>query len=70
MFIMQLIIVFECLLFQNIISLLKLNIELLILFYRGNRGGYGGDRRRDNYRDGGGSGPDRRDHYGNRSRPY
>ncbi|XP_054818314.1 transcription initiation factor TFIID subunit 15b [Prosopis cineraria] len=36
----------------------------------GNRGGYGGDRRRDN-RDGGNSGPDRRDHYaGNRSRPY
>ncbi|TKY56519.1 Transcription initiation factor TFIID subunit 15b [Spatholobus suberectus] len=36
-----------------------------------NRGGYGGDRRRDNYRDGGGSGPDRRDNYGgNRSRPY
>ncbi|KAL9316554.1 hypothetical protein ACSQ67_017555 [Phaseolus vulgaris] len=35
---------------------------------RGNRGGYG---RRDNYRDGGGSGPDRRDNYGgNRSRPY
>ncbi|KAE9596065.1 putative RNA recognition motif domain, Zinc finger, RanBP2-type [Lupinus albus] len=35
----------------------------------GNRGGYGGDRRRDNY--GGGSGPDRRDSYGgNRSRPY
>ncbi|CAJ1970673.1 unnamed protein product [Sphenostylis stenocarpa] len=37
----------------------------------GNRGGYGGDRRRDNYRDGGGSGPDRRDNFGgNRSRPY
>ncbi|KAK7385571.1 hypothetical protein VNO78_31296 [Psophocarpus tetragonolobus] len=37
----------------------------------GNRGGYGGDRRRDNYRDGGSSGPDRRDNYGgNRSRPY
>ncbi|RDX95475.1 Transcription initiation factor TFIID subunit 15b, partial [Mucuna pruriens] len=36
--------------------------------YGGNRGGYGGDRRRDNYRDGGGSGPDRRDNYGgNRS---
>ncbi|KAI4305412.1 hypothetical protein L6164_028780 [Bauhinia variegata] len=33
----------------------------------GSRGGYGGDRRRDNYRDGG---PDRREHYGNRSRPY
>ncbi|KAL3034832.1 hypothetical protein AAZX31_02G215800 [Glycine max] len=37
----------------------------------GNRSGYGGDRRRDNYRDGGSSGPDRRDNYGgNRSRPY
>eukprot|EP00256_Glycine_max_P044952 XP_006596908.1 transcription initiation factor TFIID subunit 15b [Glycine max] len=37
----------------------------------GNRGGYGGDRRRDNYRDGGSSGPDRRDNYGgNRSHPY
>lgn len=36
----------------------------------GGRGGYGGgDRRRDSYRDGG-SGPDRHQHGGNRSRPY
>lgn len=39
---------------------------------RGGRGGYGGGGggRRDNYRDGGGSGPDRQFHGGNRSRPY
>ncbi|KAM0948090.1 putative RNA recognition motif domain, Zinc finger, RanBP2-type, RNA-binding domain superfamily [Dioscorea sansibarensis] len=39
---------------------------------RGGRGGYGGggDRRRDNYRDGGASGPDRHQHGGPRSRPY
>ncbi|RVW37567.1 hypothetical protein CK203_073989 [Vitis vinifera] len=37
----------------------------------GGRGGYGGgDRRRDNYRDNAGSGPDRHHHGGNRSRPY
>jgi len=37
----------------------------------GGRGGYGGGgRRRDNYRDGGNSGPDRHQHGGNRSRPY
>uniref|UniRef100_A0A2P2KNC8 Uncharacterized protein MANES_02G216300 n=1 Tax=Rhizophora mucronata TaxID=61149 RepID=A0A2P2KNC8_RHIMU len=37
----------------------------------GGRGGYGGgDRRRDGYRDGGGSGPDRHNYGGNRSRPY
>ncbi|KAK4483078.1 hypothetical protein RD792_010255 [Penstemon davidsonii] len=36
----------------------------------GGRGNYGGDRRRDNYRDGGSSGPERNYHGGNRSRPY
>ncbi|CAK9164163.1 unnamed protein product [Ilex paraguariensis] len=36
----------------------------------GGRCGYGGGGRRDNYRDGGGSGPDRHYHSGNRSRPY
>lgn len=37
----------------------------------GGRGGYGGGgRRRDNFRDGGNSGPDRHQHGGNRSRPY
>ncbi|KAK4492105.1 hypothetical protein RD792_002902 [Penstemon davidsonii] len=36
----------------------------------GGRGNYGGDRRRDNFRDGGSSGPDRNYHGGNRSRPY
>lgn len=35
----------------------------------GGRGNYGGGRR-DNYRDGGSSGPDRNYHGGNRSRPY
>ncbi|CAL9117280.1 unnamed protein product [Musa textilis] len=37
----------------------------------GGRGGYGGgDRRRGNYHDGGGSGPDRHNYSGQRSRPY
>ncbi|CAL9091103.1 transcription initiation factor TFIID subunit 15b [Musa acuminata AAA Group] len=37
----------------------------------GGRGGYGGgDRRRGNYHDGGGSGPDRHNYGGQRSRPY
>ncbi|KAG0498551.1 hypothetical protein HPP92_002846 [Vanilla planifolia] len=40
--------------------------------YGGGRGGYGGggDRRRENYRDSGGSGPDRNYHGGLRARPY
>ncbi|KAL2508168.1 transcription initiation factor TFIID subunit 15b [Forsythia ovata] len=36
----------------------------------GGRGGYGGDRRRDNFRDGGGSGPNRNYHGGNRSQKH
>ncbi|XP_020585920.1 transcription initiation factor TFIID subunit 15b, partial [Phalaenopsis equestris] len=38
----------------------------------GGRGGHGGggDRRRDNYKDSGGSGPDRNYHGGQRARPY
>ena len=56
---------------MNILIFVCLCLSLFLKFYRGNRSGYGGDRRRDNYRDGGSSGPDRRDNYGgNRSRPY
>lgn len=36
---------------------------------RGGRGGYGGGRR-DNFRDGGGHGPNRHQGGGSRSRPY
>ncbi|GMP49003.1 hypothetical protein CsSME_00016149 [Camellia sinensis var. sinensis] len=61
----------ECILFIECLFFMR-----VLLWMRGmmggGRGGYGGggDRRRDNYRDSGGSGPDRNYHGGNRSRPY
>lgn len=43
--------------------------QLHYMACRGGRGGYGGGRR-DNFRDGGGHGPNRHQGGGSRSRPY
>lgn len=67
--------VFYILNFLSLCANGRVDVSLMLSLFlsivrRGGRGGYGGGGRRDNYRDSGGSGPDRQSHGGNRSRPY